>query len=74
MTLTVAWARLAVSSVQVAVCGKMLMPPTRPFCGCLMKSDGIRFRPPNSIAVVLMLSTVRPSCSTGLPSRSRWPA
>ncbi|MNF72334.1 hypothetical protein D3C84_543090 [compost metagenome] len=67
-------ARLALSSVQVAVCGRMLMPPIRPFCPCLMTSAGVMLRPPNSMAVVLMLSTERPICITGLPSRSRCPA
>ncbi|MNO71502.1 hypothetical protein D3C76_624200 [compost metagenome] len=71
---TVAEARLRASSVHVAATGSTLMAAARPFCGCLMTSAASRFSPPNSIAVALMLSTLRPSCDTGLPSRSRCPA
>ncbi|MNO85242.1 hypothetical protein D3C76_766080 [compost metagenome] len=71
---TVALARDLASSVQVEPIGCTTIAPARPFCGCLMMSAGVRLRPPNSTAVALMLSTVRPSWVTGRPSRSRWPA
>ncbi|MCY1177920.1 hypothetical protein D9M73_182460 [compost metagenome] len=64
-------ARDEASSVQVAPSGWTVIAPARPFCGCLMMSAGVRLRPPNSMAVALMLSTVRPSWVTGRPSRSR---
>ncbi|MCY1176937.1 hypothetical protein D9M73_172250 [compost metagenome] len=68
---TVAAAREPASSIQVAPWGAMLMAPDRPFWPCLIGSAGSRLKPPNSTGVAVMLSTLRPSWVTGLPSRSR---
>ncbi|MNE24322.1 hypothetical protein D3C80_1176080 [compost metagenome] len=58
---TVADALEAASSCQVAPAGITDMAATRPFCGCLIGSAGIRLRPPNSMGVASIMSTLRPN-------------